>query len=149
MKISKKCQYAVRAVFELAFRNANQPVRISEIAVSQGIPRRFLEVIMNQLKHAGFVESRRGNTGGYILARSAGELTVGEIIEFMEGPISIVGNNGNRANGNASMLGDLAFEHFWETVDRAVSDVFHNMSIRELVESERVRKSRFVPNYSI
>jgi len=147
MKISKKCQYAVRAVFELAFRNADGPVKISEIAVSQGIPRRFLEVIMNQLKHAGFVESRRGNAGGYVLARSAGELTVGEIIEFMEGPISIAGNNGNRANG--SMLGDLAFEHLWETVDRAVSDVFGNMSIGELVESERVRKSKFVANYSI
>jgi Rrf2 family protein len=149
MRISKKCQYAVRAVFELAFRNANQPIRISEIAQSQGIPRRFLEAIMNQLKHAGFVESRRGSTGGYILARSADELTVGEIIEFMEGPISIVGNNGKRVDENGSMLGDMAFEHLWETVDRAVSDVFHNMSVRELVESERVRKSKFVPNYSI
>jgi len=149
MKISKKCQYAVRAVFELAFRNAAQPVRISEIAGSQGIPKRFLEVIMNQLKHAGFVESRRGNSGGYILARSASELTVGEVIEFMEGPISIAGNNGKNANGQRSMLGDLAFEHLWETVDRAVSDVFHNMSIGEMVESERARKSEFVPNYSI
>ena len=147
MKISKKSQYAVRAVFELAFRNATGPVKISEIAVSQGIPRRFLEVIMNQLKHAGFVESRRGNAGGYVLVRPAGELSVGEIIEFMEGPFSIAGNNGNRAK--ASMLGDLAFQHLWETVDRAVSDVFGNMSIGELVECERVRKSEFVPNYSI
>ena len=77
MRISKKCQYALRAVFELAVRNTGQPVKIQQIAGAQNIPPRFLEVILNQLRHAGFVESRRGNEGGYMLAPGAEELTVG------------------------------------------------------------------------
>ncbi len=73
MLVSQKSQYALRAVFELARRNGGLPVKIADIAEAQAIPQRFLEVIMNQLKQGGFVESRRGKRGGYLLARSAGD----------------------------------------------------------------------------
>ena len=85
--VSQKCQYALRAVFELAKRHGRGPVRIGAVAKAQAIPPRFLEVILNQLKQAGFVESRRGNEGGYLLARAPERLTVGEIVRFVEGPI--------------------------------------------------------------
>ena len=85
--VSQKCQYALRAVFELAKRHGRGPVRIGDVAKAQAIPPRFLEVILNQLKQAGFVESRRGNEGGYLLARAPERLTVGEIVRFVEGPI--------------------------------------------------------------
>ena len=79
MRISKKCQYALRAVFELASRNNNEPVKTHDIARSQRISPRFTEVILNELKHGGFVESKRGNVGGYLLARSPDDLTVKEM----------------------------------------------------------------------
>ncbi|MHC4807793.1 MAG: RrF2 family transcriptional regulator, partial [Planctomycetota bacterium] len=89
MRISKKCRYALRAIFELALRDSGQPVKIHEIAGAQNVPPRFLEVILNELRHAGFVDSRRGNGGGYMLARDAKDLTVGEVIEYIQGPISV------------------------------------------------------------
>jgi Rrf2 family cysteine metabolism transcriptional repressor len=83
MQISQKCQYALRAVFELAVRTKEGPIKVGVIAEAQAIPTRFLEVILNQLKRGGFVESRRGNAGGYALAKSPAELTMGDIIRFV------------------------------------------------------------------
>jgi len=77
MLVSQKAQYALRAVFELARRHGKGWVKISDIADTQAIPIRFLEVILGQMKQAGFVVSRRGTEGGYMLAVAPGELTVG------------------------------------------------------------------------
>ena len=73
MSVSLKCQYGLRALFELARRAGNGPTRIQEIAEAQAIPPRFLENILNQLRRGGFVESRRGKAGGFVLARPAGQ----------------------------------------------------------------------------
>jgi Rrf2 family protein len=86
MPISQKTQYAVRAVFELAKRQGRGATKISEIAEAQAIPQRFLENILNHLKGGGFVESVRGKEGGYLLVRPAKELTVGQVLRFVEGP---------------------------------------------------------------
>ena len=63
MLVSQKCQYALRALFELAKRNGEGPVKIAAIAKAQAIPPRFLEVILSQLKQGSFVESQRGSEG--------------------------------------------------------------------------------------
>ena len=70
MNISVKGEYALQAIFDLASRPAGQPVKIAEIARRQQIPQKFLEFILASLKQAGFVESRRGADGGYLLATS-------------------------------------------------------------------------------
>ena len=67
MNLSQKCQYAVRAIFELAKHYGRGPVAISQIAASQAIPQRFLENILNELRPTGLIESRRGIQGGYLL----------------------------------------------------------------------------------
>ena len=67
-----------------------EPMKIAEIAEREQIPIRFLEVILNQLKGGGFVQSRRGAEGGYRLARPADQLTVGEIMRYVDGPIAPV-----------------------------------------------------------
>ena len=149
MKISKRCEYALRAIFDLSSKDMAQPVRIYEIAEAQGISRRFLEAILNELKHGGFVESRRGNKGGYILARSAEELTVGEIFEYIQGPISIV-RDGNR-NGKKSTVhwGDNAFAQLWQEVDQAMLKVWNNKTFADLVKFEENSSQARVPNYVI
>lgn len=68
MSVSQKCQYALRAVFELARRRGEKPTSIREIAEAQAIPAKFLELILTQLRKGGLVESRRGIHGGYLLA---------------------------------------------------------------------------------
>jgi Rrf2 family protein len=149
MRISKRCEYALRAVFELAFRNASQPVRISEIAGAQNIPSRFLEVILNEMKHAGFVESRRGKAGGYLLARPADEITVGEVMESMSGPLLGIDAKRGSSAGERLFAGDYAFTHLWETVDKAVSSLCHSTSFAELVEYEEAERPSTAPSYAI
>ena len=85
--ISQKCQYALRAIFDLAKHYGQGPVKIGDVAEAQAIPPRFLEVILSQLKQGGFVESRRGAEGGYLLARAPRQLVVGEVLRFVEGPL--------------------------------------------------------------
>ena len=149
MKISKRCEYALRAIFELSSKDTAQPVRIYDIADSQEISHRFLEAILNELKHGGFVESRRGNGGGYILARNSRELTVGEIFEYMQGAISIVPDHNKKRENNRDHRGDIAFEWFWQQVNRAMLEVWKSKTFADLVEYERNSKAERVPNYII
>ncbi|MCM2395107.1 Rrf2 family transcriptional regulator [Rhizobium sp. S95] len=86
--ISQKAKYALRALTVLARAEADDPVQISDIADRQKIPKKFLEQILLDLKRAGFVESRRGKQGGYLLLRPASEITYGEVLRLIDGPIA-------------------------------------------------------------
>ncbi|MEU9442505.1 Rrf2 family transcriptional regulator [Streptomyces sp. NPDC048304] len=99
MRISARADYAVRAVLELAVRQGNGPVKAEEIAAAQGIPHKFLEGILGDLRRSGIVGSRRGGGGGYRLARDAGEVTVADVIRAVDGPIVSV--RGERPTGLA------------------------------------------------
>ncbi len=149
MRISKRCQYALRAVFELARRNNAEPVKIHDIADAQNIPTRFLEVILNQLRHGGFVDSRRGNEGGYMLAQPAEELTVGQIIRCVQGTISVTDGNNEKPNKTESFFGDYAFAQLWQKIDNSISQICDGTSFAELVEYEMAEKTVRVPNYVI
>lgn len=149
MRIPKKCQYALRAIFELGLHDPGDPVKIHEIADAQNIPPRFLEIIMNQLRHAGFVESRRGSKGGYMLIQRAGELTVGEILRYIQGPVSITTNFERNTNKRDSFYGDYAFEQLWATVNSAIRQVCENTTFEDLIEIEKSKQTSPVLNYSI
>ena len=89
VRVTAKVDYAVRAVLELA-EGADGPVKGERIAQAQGIPLKFLENILGDLRHAGIVRAQRGAEGGYWLARPATEVTVGEVIRAVEGPLASV-----------------------------------------------------------
>ena len=148
MKISKKCQYALKAVFELAWRNTGKPVKTYSIADAQRMSPRFTEIILNELKHGGYVESRRGNTGGYLLARDAASLTVREVIEYIQGPISLV-PEATEGGANAAFLGNEAFKELWEQVNNAVCEVCDGRTFADLVEFERAARDSSAVNYCI
>jgi len=137
MNLSRKCQYALRATFELAKRRYEGPVKISDIAAAQAIPPRFLELILNELKQGDFVRSRRGATGGYELAVSPRALTVGRIIEFIDGPVSPVKCLAGDAPSDCPLLGRCAFMDLWRRAREAVSGVYDNTTLEDLVERER------------
>jgi Rrf2 family cysteine metabolism transcriptional repressor len=134
MSISPKCQYALRSVFELAKHHGKGPLKIADIARAQAIPTRFLEVILSQLKQAGFVESRRGSAGGYVLARPPAVLTVGEIIGFIEGPLSPVLCVAGSTGDQCPLHGDCAFLPMWERAREALSEVYDSTTFEDLVE---------------
>ena len=144
--VSQKCRYALRAIFELAFRDTTEPVKIHEIASAQSIPPRFLEIILSELRHGGFVESRRGYDGGYILSRPPYGLTVGEIIRFLCGGSYISYED---RKGRFDFIGDYAFSEMWKNISDAISDTYDNTTFADLVENELVKRQSYVPNYSI
>ena len=89
MRISAKADYAVRAAVELA-ASADGPTKGDAIAQSQGIPLKFLENILGDLRQAGLVRSQRGSDGGYWLNRPPEEITVADVIRAVEGPLAAV-----------------------------------------------------------
>lgn len=89
MRVSAKVDYAVRAVLELATAGEG-PVKGERIATAQEIPVKFLENILIDLRHAGIVRAQRGAEGGYWLAKAPSEVTLGEVIRAVEGPLASV-----------------------------------------------------------
>jgi Rrf2 family protein len=86
--ISQKAKYALRALVVLARADAEKALFISDIAEEQNIPKKFLEQILLDLKHQGIVMSRRGKMGGYLLLKPADEITFGEVLRLIDGPIA-------------------------------------------------------------
>jgi Rrf2 family protein len=144
--ISQKCRYALRAIFELAGREKTDVTKISEIAAAQAVPPRFLENILVELKQAGFVASRRGSEGGYMLARLASELTVGEVIAFIQGQHKY---NFVQSASETLRNGDYAFSTLWSHLNNVISDVYDNTTFADLVEVQAKATKDYVPNYVI
>jgi Rrf2 family cysteine metabolism transcriptional repressor len=141
MNISVKGEYALQALFDLCCQPPGQPVRIADIASRQHIPQKFLELILASLKQGGFVESRRGAEGGYLLARQPSQITVGEVYRFFEG-----GQNGK---SRAKRRLDSPFTDLWRHVDDAVSSVVDRTTFADLRRAWTEKQSRFVPNWEI
>ena len=137
MNISVKSEYALRAIFDLAMSPDTEPVKIADIAKRQQIPQKFLELILASLRQGGFVESRRGADGGYRLSRPATEITVGQVLAYVE--------NGKKS-GRA---GPDAFSDLWMRVDRAVSDIIDHTTFAELDRQWREAQTRYVPSWDI
>lgn len=86
--ISKKAKYAMKALLYLARHYGEGPILIADLAQKERIPRKFLELILWELKRHGFVESRKGRGGGYFLARDPHRVTLGQALRVIEGPLA-------------------------------------------------------------
>ena len=147
--VSQKCQYGLRALFELAKHYGGSPVSISQIAEVQAIPARFLEVILSQLKQGGFVTSRRGREGGYLLARAPQTVTAGEVIRFIEGPLGPVACLPGGAMTSCPMRQHCVFLPMWQRAHDAVAAVYDNATLQDLIEEEDRANLVHVPMYAI
>lgn len=87
--MSTRGDYASRALLSLALHGADTPVSVRDIAGRTGLPQPYLEQILLALKGAGLVRSKRGVGGGYVLAREPGEITLGDIVSAVDGPITL------------------------------------------------------------
>ncbi|MFC1526283.1 RrF2 family transcriptional regulator [Candidatus Latescibacterota bacterium] len=136
MPVTRKTLYALRATYELARRGSGGPVKAAAIARAQGIPPRFLETILHELRQAGFVTSRRGARGGYKLAREPSALTVGEVIGFVQGPLAGSDAAPGEGGADASESSDHVFQPLWRQVGEAVAGVVDATSIQDLLDWE-------------
>lgn len=149
MNVSQKCQYALRAIFELARRIDQGPVKIAQIAETQAIPLRFLEGILGELKRGGFVESKRGMYGGYLLRNSPGKLTAGQIIEFIDGPLTPVKCISDSKAEQCPLYGKCSFMDMWTRAHDAVAEVYDSVTFEELVDNDRRSQGEYAANYCI
>ena len=136
MRVSARAEYACIAVLELAANyHEGRPVRIKSIADAHGIPARYLVQILIQLKGAGYVVSTRGSAGGYQLAKPPEEITLGEIMSAIDGPLRASVEPGASSGSPAlRILTDV-----WQDVASAERQVLEETSIAEL--ADRLRES--------
>jgi Rrf2 family protein len=133
MRISARADYAVRAVLELAVRQADgpvNPVKAEEIAEEQGIPHKFLEGILGDLRRAGVVTSRRGGGGGYALAREAARVTVADVIRAVDGPIVSV--RGERPTGLAYTGSAQPLLPLWIALRANVRKILEGVTVADI-----------------
>ncbi len=149
MAITKKCQYALRAIYELACRENEGACKIAAIASAQNIPVRFLENILGSLKTAGFVDSRRGKDGGYFLLRPAESVTVGEVIRFIQGPLAPVDCPTPWEGLCEDAKINCVFRPLWDRAMAALEDVYDGTIFRDLVDQAKDIKNADLEGHEI
>lgn len=131
MRVSAKADYALRAVAELAAAEAG-PLKRDRIAAAQQIPMDYLENILLELKHVGIVQSQRGASGGFLLARPPDEISLADVIRAVDGPMANV--RGSRPEqveylGAAQHLRDV-----WIAVRASLRELLEATSVQDLVD---------------
>jgi Rrf2 family protein len=129
MRISQKAEYAVRAMLDLALHApANSGVRSSEVARRTGVPEKFLEAILLDLRKSGFVSSRRGPDGGHRLERDPARVTVGAVLEAIDGPLAAARRKARRRVTPA----DLCLDALWGQIETALYSVVNTVTVDDL-----------------
>lgn len=141
MKLSTKGRYGLRAMIDLADYSEEQPQSITCIAARQSISDSYLEQLMAKLKKAGLVESIRGAQGGYVLAREAKDISVGDILRALEGDLSPVKCSGIREDGTCGQSEVCVTRNVWKRIDDSIQNAVDTIYLDTLVEDNR--KMRF------
>jgi Rrf2 family protein len=134
MRISAKADYAVRAAAELAAAPEGGPVKGDSLASAQGIPPKFLENILADLRNAGLVRSRRGAEGGYALTRPPSEISVAEVLRAVEGPLAAV--QGTRPEGLHYGGAATRLPEVWVALRANLRAVLERVTLADLASGE-------------
>ncbi|MEN6350576.1 MAG: Rrf2 family transcriptional regulator [Syntrophomonas sp.] len=134
MKLSTKGRYGVRAMLDIAQSQAEGPVAIHNIAKRQNLSNRYLEQLLIPLKQAGLVKSIRGSQGGYVLGRKPSEITVGDIIRVLEGPISPVDCVSERNPDDCERADFCVTRKIWSRLRDSMVDVLDSYSLEGLLK---------------
>ncbi|WP_040950037.1 cysteine metabolism transcriptional regulator CymR [Gorillibacterium massiliense] len=124
MKISTKGRYGLTIMMELAARTGEGPTSLKSIAEKHGLSEHYLEQLIAPLRNAGLVKSIRGAYGGYILSKSAEQITSGDVIRVLEGPISPV---------DFTDEDDPAKRDLWMRIRDSIAEVLDNTTLQSLV----------------
>jgi Rrf2 family protein len=138
VKVSTRGDYASRALLSLALNSGESlPTSVRDIAERTGLPQPYLEQILLALKGAGLVRSKRGVGGGYVLARSPGEITLGQIVSAVDGPI-VAGDFGRpHENGACAHEGQCVLRSVWSEVGEHMRQHLDSFTLQDMVERAR------------
>lgn len=134
MKITARVEYACQAIFELALRGQNDRIQAREIAERQQIPLKFLEQILIQLKNAGLVTSIRGAGGGYLLGRPPSQIRLKDIMEAVEGEVSLIDP---RLKRESTVL------KVWREIEEEFLSRLESVTVEDLVK-RRIREDQVI-----
>jgi len=138
MKVSLKATYGIMAALDLVLQNGAAPVQAKAIARRQAIPLRFLEQVLHGMKKAGLVESVRGAQGGYTLGKKPTDVSLAEIVEALDGPLSPGTSRGSIARRLRGQLKpDALLADVWERVHQAELSVMGTVTLKELAERQQ------------
>jgi Rrf2 family protein len=150
LRLSKKLLFAIEAVVDIAYHAGPGPVRSSEISRRQGIPRRYLEQVLQQLVHHGILAGQRGPRGGYRLARERRRITVGEIIRIVR---QLEGTPDPARDAGGSEIGVKVVRPIWQDMQAEMMARFDRMTIEELCDRARQEgiesEATQMPDFSI
>ena len=140
MRLLTRSRYAVRAILDLAMNQDDKPVFIRQIAEREGLSERYLENLFLQLKRAGILESSKGRGGGFRLAKPPEEITILEIVEVVEGKISLVACVEDES---VCENVDICAPHdLWKELAENIRDFLRNYTLKDLIELQREKLQR-------
>ncbi|RKY32073.1 MAG: Rrf2 family transcriptional regulator [Candidatus Omnitrophota bacterium] len=146
MKITYKGDYALKTILDLSLHFGEGPITINDLARRADIPIKFLEQILLDLKSAGFVESRRGKIGGYLLSRAPSEIKLGEVVRFIDGPIEPIACVDKSYKG-CKDLSTCVFRNIWSKIRDSTSATIDSITFEDL--ARRAKESSAVVVYQI
>lgn len=136
--LSQKAKYALKALFQLATAPPGTMMMVAEIAQRENAPKKFLELILLELKRDGLVFSLRGRNGGYALARSPAQITLGQVVRLMDGPLAPIPCASLSGYRPCSDCGDedaCAVRRVMREVRDAVAEILDNRSLADMVNN--------------
>ena len=135
MKLSTKGKYGLYAMVFLAQHNGEGPQSLKAIA-DLGLPEQYLEQLLGSLRRAGLVTTVRGAQGGYQLAKAPDEITVGHIIDAMEGPLNL---SECATDGVCPRGGDCPTRKVWEYLTNSINDLLYSITLKSMLESKELK----------
>ena len=138
MKVSTRGDYASRALLSLALHaDESGPTSVRDIAERTGLPQPYLEQILLALKGAGIVRSKRGVGGGYVLAREPGQITLGEIVSAVDGPITVGDFGEPHQDGACDHEGQCVLLAVWGGISRAMRGHLDSFTLADIASMAR------------
>src|SRR3989338_10691977 len=139
MRVTYKGDYALKTILDLALHYGMGLVTIHDLAKRADIPIKFLEQVLLDLKKGGFVESRRGKVGGYLLAKAPSEIKLGDVIRFIDGPTEPIACVEKGYSG-CNDIYRCAFRKTWQDVAEATSNIVDKISFEDLINQIKRQK---------
>ena len=133
MKLSTKGKYGLRALIDLAQYSEDSPVSITSIARRQDISERYLEQLMSKLKKAGLVKSIRGANGGYVLAKEAKDISVGDVLRALEGNLDPVECPGIQNSSGCDGSDVCVTKYVWQRINDSINRTVDEIKLSELL----------------
>lgn len=133
MKLSTKGRYGLRAMIDLAIHGKEEAVSIASIAARQKISESYLEQLIPKLRKAGMISSVRGAGGGYMLAKPASEISVGDILRALEGSLDPVDCAGLPGASGCTSSGGCVTKYVWQKINESINQTVDGMNLEELI----------------